>query len=150
MLRQEKGLVLKCLREHLNPEPSMKEERMGVDVEKSWKMDSLTMPIGEILPRHQHLETQQVARYLDISGLSVAPESCGFGKEKRKEKRREEKRREDEEKRREEKEKRREEEREREEKREKRREEKRREREGREEKREEKPVISRLKNERFE
>lgn len=42
VLRQEKGLVLKCLREHLNPEPSMKEERMGVEVEKSWKMDSLT------------------------------------------------------------------------------------------------------------
>lgn len=42
VLRLEKGSVLKCLREHLNPEPSMKEERMGVEVEKGWKMDSLT------------------------------------------------------------------------------------------------------------
>lgn len=42
VLRQEKGLVLKCLRELLNPEPSMKEERMGVEGEKSWKTDSLT------------------------------------------------------------------------------------------------------------
>lgn len=34
VLRWEKGLVLKCLREHLNPEPSMNEEGMGVEVEK--------------------------------------------------------------------------------------------------------------------